>query len=215
MPSEPNLFCKIIHADPPFLVPRRLADIGRENFGTACERPLVLFADPQEALEKSLWFYAHNILPLMGEPNNLAVTAFTAKSYGIDAIVSEFPIAAEFIEKFSSEYDISRIKTLTLIGRRFTYAELESFMAGGRHVRALLALPDVGAFAESCTRRLSEGEVVFHPDATAELSLGDGGTIVVTKTIELLEPVAKHTTGIAAETVPNCPCGALLTFRLQ
>lgn len=213
MTGQPNLFYKIVHTDPPSLVPRRLADIGKENFGVLCERPLVLFADVQEALEKSLWFYARNILPLIGEPNNLAVTAFAARRYGIDAMVSELPIAAELIGRLAREYDTGRVASLTLIGRHFALSELEPLAMGGRRVRALLGLPALGAFAESCARRLAEGALVFHPDATSEITL-DGGTIRVTKTIDLVQPVQGVLTDIAATAVAGCSCGAPLSFAL-
>lgn len=204
---------KIVHADPPLLVPRRLADIARENFGVRCERPFVLFTDTQEALEKSLWFYAHNILPLVGEANNLAVASFTARRYGINAMVSELPIAAEFMGRLARECDTSCITSLTLIGRHFTVAEIEPFAVGGRRVRALLGLPTLGAFAESCSERLVAGELVFHPDATSAVEL-DGGALRVTKTIELLQPVRRQATGITATARSNCPCGAAVAFSL-
>ena len=172
--GAPNLFYKIIHADPPFLVPRRLADIGKENFGAPGQRPLVLFSDPQEAFEKSLWFYAHNTLPLTGEPNNVPLTCFMARNYGIDALVSELPLAREFLSRFSSEYETDRIASLTLIGRYFSFDDLLPLFREGRVVRALLALPDIGAFAESCGVRLSAGELLFPPDATSAIALEDG-----------------------------------------
>lgn len=211
MAEQPNLFYKIVRADPPFLVPRRLADIGKENFGVPCERPLVLLADPQEALEKSLWFYAHNILPLVGEANNLAVTVFSARTYGVDAIVSELPIIAEFLPRLETEYDLGRIVSLTLIGRRFSYQDLAPFFREGRALRALVALPDTGAFAESCRARLAAGELVFHPDATSELDI-DAGMLVVSKTSDLLRPVVLQRTTLAARRLEPCACGRAFSF---
>ena len=117
MADQANAFYKIIHAGNPYLVPRRLQDIAGETFGIRCERPLVLFTDPQEAVEKSLWFYARNILPLIGEPNNLAVTAFAAQRYGVDAIVGQLPLVTTFLSRLGGEYDLQRIASITLIGR--------------------------------------------------------------------------------------------------
>ena len=152
-------------------------------------------------------------LPLVGEANNPAVTVFAARTYGVDAVMSELPIAAEFLPRLGAAYDLERIRSLTLIGRNFSFPDLAPFFHEGRTIRALLALPDVGAFAESCSRRLALGELIFHPDATSEVTL-EQGVFKVTKTIDLLQPVAGRMTGIAADAVGICPCGRVESFVL-
>lgn len=214
MTHTPNLFYKIIHGDSSLLAPMSLVDIADEDLGVQCTRPLVLFADQQEALEKSLWFYAHNILPLIGEPNNLPVTVFAAKQYEIDALVSEVSLAGVFLNRLAMEYNADQVSSITLIGSAFLVGDLQPLMNVGRTVKAVLARPGMGAFAESCSMSLEKEILVFHPDSTAKL-LFEGREILVIKKTEPIYPARRVKTGIYA--IPNpilCPCGRVPGFTL-
>ena len=204
MDETPNIFYKIVHENLISLAPRSLIEIGGENFGTEGRRPLVLFADQQEALEKSLWFYAHNILPLIGEPNNFPATLFAARRYEIDAMISEPEIAKAFFSHLTREYDTSRIIYITLIGRRFEISDLQFFYLPGRKLRAVLALPAVGAFAEACREALAQEELWFHPDANSRIDISRG-----------VLSADNYNTDIAIGRITrDCKCGNPLGFEV-
>ena len=212
MTDQANVFYKIVHAERPYVIPRRLEDIAKENFSAPGLRPLVLFTDPQEALEKSLWFYAHNILPLIGEPNNLAVTAFAAQRYGIDAIVGELPLVTTFLSRLGGKYDLRRITSLTLIGRNFDSRDVIPLLAGERMVRLVLVHPVIGSFAASCAGCLAAGELAFHPDPAAELFVA-GGTLAVSERRTAPGTGRRVGTGLVVRRIKNtCACQAPVSF---
>ena len=191
----------------PFLVQCGLSDLKKENYGDVlCKRPLVLLSNSHEALEKSLWFYEHDILPLIGEPNNFSLTAFTSEKYNIDAIVSEGNILLQFLEEFKKEYTISRIETVTLIEKKIEMEHVQKLKELFPKVRLVLALPETGAFAEHCQKSdITKNRVFFHEDDNSIVEIVEAD-IVVTRLTHLVTPVIRYKTNIHG-ILNTCICG--------
>lgn len=60
------------------------------------KRPLIFLSDIHKAIEQCFFFYERGILPLIGEPQNPAVTLSIAKQYGVDAILVDKVIFEKF-----------------------------------------------------------------------------------------------------------------------
>lgn len=189
----------------PFLVQWSLADLAAERFGfTDSARPLVMLSDAHEAIEKSLWFYEHDILPLIGEIHNVPVSAFAAKTYGIDAIVSDEYMLSRTLPELEKVYDLGKVASLTLIGAHFAAASI-AYLRQFKNVQYILALPETGSFAASCPRALAEGKFCFHSDDGSYLELV-GEHLVVTRLRLLVTPIIRYKTSIRAAQ-ERCLCG--------
>lgn len=68
---------------------KTLAEIRDQNISFEGKRPLVLFEDIYEALEKALYLYEKGYLPLLGDAANPGVMLSLAKQYGVDSLVSD------------------------------------------------------------------------------------------------------------------------------
>ncbi|OGZ45135.1 MAG: hypothetical protein A2756_03365 [Candidatus Ryanbacteria bacterium RIFCSPHIGHO2_01_FULL_48_27] len=187
----------------PFFIQRSHTDIGEENYGSPCERPTILFTDNGDALEKSLWFYEHFILPLLGRCQNMAVAAHSAAWYGTDAIVSDADTLQKFLPQLKKIYDSTHIRTLTLIEKTFPPSTMKWGMLF-QVVRILAGLPECGAFAEKCPE--SGMKPFFHADKNSLLEVHDG-YLVVTKLLPLVTPIIRYKTELrATKTVSGCSC---------
>ena len=191
----------------PFLVQWSLQDLAQEPFGsTSCKRPLVLLTDSHEALEKSLWYYEHNPLPLIGEHHNLPVAAYASRRYGIDSILSDEQILPAFLTELEKEYDVRHVEELTLLGSSFVPENIRAFSHRFPRIRLVLACSETGALANACPERSPEA-LVFHPAENAILELV-GEQLVVTKRAPLVTPIIRYRTGIRASLTPtDCTCG--------
>src|SRR5690348_8939857 len=59
---------KIVHSpEGSFLSEWSFKDIGLEPWGLPSKRPFVYLTDAHEAIEKSMWCYENNMVPLIGE----------------------------------------------------------------------------------------------------------------------------------------------------
>lgn len=196
----------------PFLIQRNLNDIQKENYGIACQRPQVCFDDSHEALEKSVWFYENNILPLVGEPNNLSVTAFTAKRYKIDFLLASQSLFFRLFSLLKSDFNARGIK-ISLLDDYFEIENILALFPVTENLRLILALPETGAFAESCPEALKKGKLIFHPDRNSILETG--GRLIVTKLIKMPTPIIRYQTDIFVESVDKrCRCEEKICFSL-
>ena len=93
---------KIVHEGKRlFLSEWSFEDIGREPWGIPSARVLVYMTDPHEAIEKSMWCYENNMVPLIGEPDP-DIAMFTASKYRIDSIIADtvsLPKLLPFLEQ--------------------------------------------------------------------------------------------------------------------
>jgi len=201
---ERGLVKVIRKPDGPYLIQRCIADIREENYGSSCRRPIVLLADGSDALEKVLWFYEHDTLPLLGRSRNMAVAAYCAAWYKADALVSDVEMLSRFFPHLEKVYDPRRIRALTLIERAFP-SSIQKWRALFPAVRIIIGLPECGVFAEQCPG--SGVEPIFHADKNSILEVHEG-CAVVTKLLPLVTPVIRYKTELFAAKGPSaCPCG--------
>jgi hypothetical protein len=195
----------------PYLIERKLCDIKQENYGKICKRPQILLRNNHEALEKSLWFYENDMLPLIGEPNNLQVALYCAKKYNIDALLSEEEFLDNYVKLLIADPGFSHLN-LTMLGDFFDSKKIfKNLMSGS--VRYVLELPETGAFAESCPEALKRGELIFHSDKNSILEAK--GRLIVTKLIEMPTPIIRYQTDIFVEPVEKrCSCEEEMCFSL-
>ena len=184
---------KIVHdGGHMFLSEWSFEDIGKEPWGTSAARPLVYMADPHEAIEKSMWCYENNIVPLIGEPDP-DIAMFTASKYRINALITDtisLPKLLPFLEK--QERPLSSI---TVLGDSFDAPALASFARFAERSRLVLRLPETGAFAESPL-----GPVSFVALPGCIVSEEDG-VVVITKTAQLVTPIIRYRTNLPAGSV--------------
>lgn len=222
MPTEERTYirinnvAKIIHTySKPFIIEWNQDSLRAEYYGdTGTVRPLVLLNNGHEALEKSMWFYTRNVLPLIGEIRNLPVAAYAASKYQVDAIVTDESIIQPFVPILAEQYALERIRSLTLMGSSFNDGVLPFILEKFGDCRLLLALPEVGSIAESCPESLHTDKLVFHPveNCVTEFS---GTSLVVTKTVLLPTPIIKYATSLVGESVATkCSCNTSMSFVL-
>lgn len=212
--NEDKGFTKAVAVyEEPFLVQWSLEELAKENYfpvtlfdGNKRCRPLVLFSDRNEAVEKSLWFYEHDILPLVGESNNPEATVSAAGIYGINAILADTEILKKFIPALKAKYDLSRLRAVSVLGDNLDLKEIRLLVPEGAVLNLVLALPETGAFAECCRKALAKNDLIFHPDANSIVETD--GRLIVTKLLYPATPVLRYQTGIFAEAADvSCSCG--------
>lgn len=160
--EEERSFVKVVGSGGgnPFLVTRVLSDLKKENYGNLGERPTVLFENGHESVEKSLWCYEQNTLPVIGEPSNIPATLFLIERYQSDSFVGD---AAALKSLFAAEKNpLPHGERFNICGIKFKLGELTALVPAEK-LTLVLDLPEVGALAHSCPEGLVRGEVIFHP----------------------------------------------------
>lgn len=208
--TQEKQYVKAVYAsdDRAMLIARTLPDVEAEAVPYEGERPLVLFESGHETVEKSLWLYAQNILPLIGE-KNLEVTAMNAERYTIDGIVGDTESALALVPHLRKRGGTEGIAHIYIVDRRFDF---EGVRAGypNAYLAFFLALPETGRFAFACPERAG----LFHPDEASIVEL-EHGELVVSRLIELPTPIVRYRTGLSARgESASCACGAELSFTL-
>jgi hypothetical protein len=206
-------FVKIVKKyEKTFLIQRSLSDIKEENYGSFCKFPQILLSDSHDALEKSLWFYEHNIIPLIGEPNNLEATSYSAVKLGIDFLLIDEEMFLKYFPILKQKYETSNL-SITLIDDYFNLSKIIGIFPFPDRLKFILALPETGAFAESCPDDLKKGELIFHSDKNSLLEMG--GRLIVTKLIKMPTPIIRYQTEIFVEPAKKeCSCEEENTFKL-
>jgi hypothetical protein len=209
--EEGNLVKIISEHEKPFLIQRSARELGNENYVSQCNRPQILLSNAHEALEKSLCFYENNTLPLIGQPNNLFASSFSAKKYEMDLLLTEPDLFKSYISILKKDFDISKLN-VTLIDDDFNLETILSSFPFIENLRFALDLPETGSFAESCPEALRKGELIFHPDKNSILETNGG--LIVTKLIKMPTPIIRYQTEILVEPVDKkCSCKEETCFR--
>ena len=172
----------------PFSSEWSLEDIGKEVYGVISKRPMVYFADACEALEKSLWCYTHDMLPLIGELDPDLAT-FSATKYDIDSLITD----TESLLKLSKYLESLKkpLTGITVIGDVFKPQDILPFTRFASRIRLLLALPEVGGFADA--------ELSMHPTFNLLPNCiveEEESFVVVTKLTALVTPIIRYRTHI-------------------
>ncbi len=190
--ADESIFTKIIYREEKiFLWALRRKDAGREPYGVSCERPLLLFRRHHDGVEKGLWFYEHNILPLMKEPN-YEIAAMTAKKYGIDAIVGETKELETFLPYLMKEYSSENIKKICIVDTQFDPNFITEHFPQAETIFKL-ALPETGVIAEAVVSPSKKEIVSFEtvPSVIAEII---DEKLIITKTNLLPTPLIRYET---------------------
>jgi hypothetical protein len=164
-------------------------ELNKEIYGPVGVRPLVCFADAHDAIEKSLWCYAHGTVPLIGEKDP-TITALVAKEYRINSLLAD-EASFESLREHLQQH-IQPISSVMLFGKTFQHDVLAHVSALARDVRFLLSLPEVGAFASALPESVPQFTVL--PGCIVE----SDGELIITKLALRAFPVIRYRTGIQA-----------------
>lgn len=205
-------FMKIVDSETePFLIKRVLAELKEEQFGCIGERPTVLFSNGHESLEKSLWCYEQNVLPVIGESTNIPVTDFLIHRYESDSFLGDVNSLKLLVANNADIF--SHGETFNLYGSDFNISEINERISLDK-VNLILSLPEVGAFAYSCPHQLKEGRLLFHPDKNSIVELDK--RLIVTKLIHMPTPIIRYVTNINSEEKNHaCACEEEVSFSIN
>ena len=170
-----------------FLSELSISDIEKEEYGVRSARPMVYLSDTYDAMEKSLWCYEHDMVPLIGE-KNAAISIVAARKYHIDSLITDAPslrTLSPFLESMNE-----KLRSISILGSAFTLSEILLYRRFAQRVRLVLALPETGAFAAA---EMSESPV-FTPLPECILEYRDG--LVLTKLRMLTTPIIRYSVGI-------------------
>ena len=187
---KPGGFVKIAgDGESNFLVEWNPKDIGGESFGVKSQRPGVCFVNSHEALEKALWCYEQDSVPLLAESAPLVLFRSIEK-YAADSLIAD-----EQSLKVLTPYIYSRpksyLKAISVVGSSFATQEFESYAPFAKEVRLVLALPEVGSFAVAQLSPVAK----FVPLLGCYIEDIEG-TIVLTKLHGPVTPIIRYNTGI-------------------
>lgn len=182
---------KIVHtAEGDFLVEWSFADIGQEMFGVSSNRPMVYMDNPHESIEKSMWCYESNMVPLIGEKDP-DIAAFAAERYEVDSLITDEVALQKLMPMLSRRSTL--LESISVLGDSFDVDALGICTRWTRHLRLVLALPELGAFAEANYDQ--------HPRFTpiSGCTVEQEDTLIVTKDRLLTTPVVRYKTEIPAD----------------
>ncbi len=177
-------FIKIVRSSAGYFTSEwSFADSAREDWGEIGKRPLVYLNDPDEALEKTLWCYERDALPLIAE-SIPEITFSAADFFHIDSMIADARSLSELRTYLAKRHE--PLTHLTILGTSFDYTELFPYTACARMVSLVLTLPETGAIARA----------VFHPSLTftpvSNCHIERSDRVLVTKMSMLTTPVVKY-----------------------
>lgn len=209
-----QILVKIIHRySTPFLFARSLGDIGAEDYGVIGERPLMLFEYCHEGIEKGLWIYERNILPLVRE-ENLDITGMLVQKYRVDSILAESNMLFTFVPYLKRHYTLPAILHLTVIDHTFDAEFLRNTFSNAK-LYLRLGLSETGVFGIPCIHERGRKDILFHPEKNSIVEIQDS-ELIVTRLTEFPTPIIRYKTGITARILENvCPCESKLSFSLR
>ncbi|MEK7560767.1 MAG: hypothetical protein AAB539_02310 [Patescibacteria group bacterium] len=210
---EERCFVKIIRStDEPFLMRANLSALSKEQYGVRDgARALVFLADSDEAMEKSLWCYEQNILPMVCEKQIAQLAPRFAADYTIDTLLTEENMIIGFWPEFTRLLGLTALKNLVLFGSGFHFQMIHRQFLPQNPV-LILSLPETGAIARICPDAFVRGNWIFHPDANCLIEIDE--RIIMTKLARLATPLIRYDTGINARKA-ECPCsGGRQAFML-
>lgn len=194
--NGPGLLTKIVYRDDsPLFVARTFEDIKKETFGVPCERPLLLFSTQHEALEKSIWQYEHNYLPLFAN-SSPEITAKLATLYEVDCIVCDTAALKAYLPDIALVYDRANIKDVVIIDSDFDLPFLQKQFPDSA-IHCVLALPEVGTIGVAQNIEKDE-KLVFEIDTHSLVEIGDKNEIVVSRLLDMPTPIIRYHTKISA-----------------
>lgn len=172
----------------PFLSEWSFTDIGNEAYGIESSRPMVYLSDPHDAIEKALWCYEQNMLPLLGEKDP-EIAGYAASKYQIDSLITDAPSLVRLRGYLESRK--TSLACISVLGSDFDTTMLSGFTPFAERIRLILALPETGAFAGA--------ELADDPRFAAlpACIIEKGDTLILTKLRSLTTPIIGYDTGIS------------------
>lgn len=159
-------------------------DIGREAFGIESRRPMVYISDSHEAIEKSMWCYEHNMVPLIGEMDP-DIAMYAASKYQIDSLITDENSLPKLLPYLRNRTE--PLVGLTILGLSFNVETLAPFSEYSQRSRLVLCRAETGAFAEAT---LSPDPVfTLLPQCIGERA---GDSFVLTKLADIVTPIVKY-----------------------
>lgn len=151
-----------------FLVHRTLEEIGQDDLPFKGERPMVLLNDIYEAIERCLFFYEKNILPLIGEIYNPAVVTATARQYNVDNLFIDHASIVNFRDALL-KLNLP-LKSVTVIDSAFEKSDFD--WPQNIKLNFVISLPETGRIAYACPEAIAERKFVFHPYGDVHIEPG-------------------------------------------
>ncbi len=206
---------KLVYRDKKvLLMTRTMEDIEKESYGVLCKRPLVLFKNRHEGIEKSIWFYEKNILPLISETNH-TITSTLAAQYKIDAILGDTESIVRCTPILEKQYGVDEIQHIGIVDTYFNLSFLRTHFPHAT-LKCTLALPEVGTIGHMCRKSYLDVDTrpVFHPDPLSYVEIIDG-EIVISRLVDLPTPIIRYRTELGATQIQKtCQCDGRESFIL-
>ncbi|MFA7309449.1 MAG: hypothetical protein WC050_00955 [Candidatus Paceibacterota bacterium] len=185
--KEGRGMAKIVHTPiSSFISIWDFSDIGAEPFGIASSRPMSNFSDPREGIEKAMWCYEHNMVPLIGEQSP-SVAILAARVCDIDSLITDSRSLSAFLPYLQER--TTPLECISVVDDDLSAAALTSAAKFAKRVRLVLALPEIGAFAETTPDMYPTFSVL--PNCI--LQEEDG--LILTKIAHLVTPIIRYRTG--------------------
>jgi hypothetical protein len=199
------------HSGKPFLIGRHLEDIASEEFGALGDRPLIALSSTHEGIEKSLWSYSRNILPLIAA-SDPDITAMLASRYEADSLITDSTALPILLPALAQHYALARFRHISVIDTAFDLPLLKKMFPASA-ITLVLGLPETGSIALSCPTALAEGRIAFH--AAQHRHLEHQNELTVTDDRVLPTPLIRYRPGIAIRFLEaSCICTAAESFAL-
>ena len=209
-------FVKIAYKnDVPILIARNRKELADEPYyiGTST-RPLVGCSNRAVGIELGIWFFEHNIIPLL-EMHEAKMTASLAGKYQADSFTGDMEAAQRLLPELATHSDIDLLEFVHIVGISDCYdIEFLSQYISIEKIHISAYLPVCGLWAQACPEQLSKtGKVVFHP---LDSVIVEGQTnLLLTKLSPLLTPILRYETGIQAKFLDKkCQCSSLQSFSI-
>ena len=212
-----GLFVKVVYGnDIPFLIAVTKDSIGQESYGgILCQRPLVSFENSHESIEKGLWFYGKNIMPLAAE-DNLYITLMVAERYGVDSIVGDTESIKKLLSKAERYIDGKKIISIALVDFCFDAdcnGSLRKYFPNAK-ITLVFSLSETGSLGLACEEK-ADGQT-FHPSENTLIETDEHGYLVATQLIMRPTPIIKYRTRIKIKMEKkSCFCGSELSFSIR
>lgn len=188
--DEQGLVKYVSRNDQGFLIRRSLSDITNDDLHLPKNSiPLVLFADPNEGVEYSLFCYEQGTVPYIGDLSNLPVSLFCAMQFKTDTLICDMNSLTEILSKDEMP---TTIKNIRIIDQSFTDIVLLKKIRSGYDVELFLSLPVAGSIGSVAVKE--DGRLSITPQSGVMLECQDK-KLIVTKTA-LAMPLVRYTTPI-------------------
>lgn len=183
--KDEKALVKVVHAGGGlFSSEWSFADIARESWGPLGIRPLVYLADSDEMLEKTMWCYEQNVLPLIGEvvPE---ITNSSADFYRIDSLVTDAASLQKLLPHLGRRTE--PLESIAVLGGSFDCAALLAYARYAKRIQLVLSLPETGAFAQAPL----SADPAFALLPGCYLEKGEQG-FLLTKAAQLVTPIIRY-----------------------